>query len=353
MELPENTKYRARAGGANGDFFIPDLCGPRAVLLLVLLSELVVMTYVLAKSGLPDFDWGLLAISSLSVQWVALGSAMLLCVLRHRFSLLSVPMATVASLVVVLAVTALVSYSGSFWLSAYEGRETGGWWLLRNLLLAFVLASVALRYFYLQQQLRLQEKLELQSRLDSLRARIRPHFLFNSLNSIASLIHSRPQVAEGAVEDLAELFRASLKEARGEMTVADELRLCELYLGIEKLRFGERLQVDWHIGEGVGEAMMPSLLLQPLVENAVYHGVAGLPAGGRVAIELQLRGRRVTAAIENPVAESAVEVSGNRMALDNIEQRLRALFGTAAELRVTARPGHFRVELEYDPEQRL
>ena len=155
---------------------------------------------------------------------------------------------------------------------------------MRNLLVAVVLAGIVLRYFYLQQQLRLQEQLELQARLDSLRSRIRPHFLFNTLNSIASLIMSRPAAAEQAVEDLAELFRVSLQESHRTTTVADELRLCELYLGIEQLRLGDRLQVQWQVQVEAREQPMPSLLLQPLVENAIYHGLFPAAAGGIIRI---------------------------------------------------------------------
>lgn len=352
MGPPDNDNRRL-GEAATGDFFIPDLCSARPVFMLVLLSELVVLAYVLAASGLPRFAWGLFATGSLMTQWVVLGSATVLCLSRHRFSRLSLPMATTASLAVVLSITALVSIAGIAWLPRLDDDAPGGWWLLRNLLLAFILAGITLRYFYLQQQLRLQEKLELQARLDSLRARIRPHFLFNTLNSIASLINSRPEVAEQAVEDLAELFRASLKEAGGDTSVADELRLCELYLEIEKLRLGERLQVDFQVEQGVEDAVMPSLLLQPLVENAVYHGVARLPAGGCIRIELARRGGRVRVLVENPVSAAADEHAGNRMALENVSLRLRAIFGSDANIGAQREDGRFRVALDYNPEHRL
>jgi two-component system sensor histidine kinase AlgZ len=214
-------------------------------------------------------------------------------------------------------------------------------------MVALVLTGILLRYFYLQQQLRLQEKLELLARLESLRARIRPHFLFNTLNSIASLIMSRPDAAEQAVEDLSELFRASLKEGQFPTTVADELRLCELYLGIEQLRLGERLKIDWQVDNGVRGESMPSVLLQPLVENAVYHGIARIPEGGTISVVVRREGEQLRISVENPLPESAETVEGNHMALANVGQRLQALYGSGASLVTTPGNGQFRVELSY------
>ncbi len=350
---PARIEQQQGARQPTGDYFIPDLCGPRPVLLMVLLSELLVLVFTLAHSSLLRFDWNLLAFSSLLVQWVVLVSALFLCASRAYLNRLSLPLASAASFLVVALVTTgvgLLSRELFPWLFATEGRWM---WLLRNLLVAGVLAGIVLRYFYMQQQLRLREQLESRARLDSLRARIRPHFLFNTLNSIASLIMSRPEAAEQAVEDLAELFRASLKESQADTCVADELRLCELYLGIEQLRLGERLEVEWQVAPDVGAAPMPSLLLQPLVENAVYHGVAQIPAGGRILVAVRREGERVCAVVENPVPGSGASAGGHRIGLDNVAQRLQAIYGGDAGLNVLPGPGFFRVELAYDPGQRL
>lgn len=333
--------------GTAGDFFIPDLCAPRSVFFMVLLVELMAIVYVLAVSSLPRFNWDLLASCSLFMQWVVLLSAALLCQLRRPMSRLSLPGATAASLLLVLAVTALSSYLALLLYPQFARTAQGGWWLLRNLLVAAVLTGILLRYFFLLQQLRLQEKLELQSRLDSLRSRIRPHFLFNTLNSIASLIMSRPQAAEQAVEDLAELFRVSLQETRRPTTVADELRLCELYLGIEELRLGERLRVDWQIDEATRDQPMLSLIMQPLIENAVYHGIAALPQGGTIAVKLALRDAALQLTVTNPVPAEPPPIEGHHMALANIEQRLQAVYGSAGQLQTARRDVHFRVELSY------
>ncbi len=356
-----------------GEFFIPDLCAAQPVLIMVLLAELLVFVHTLASSALPRFDWELLATSSLFVLWIVLLSAALLCWMRRVFSRAGLVPATAGSLLLVLGVTALSSQAVLLLYPQLTRGIDPPWWMMRNLLVAAVLSGIVLRNFYLQHQLRMREKLELQARLDSLRARMRPHFLFNTMNSIASLIMSRPRDAEQAVEDLSELFRASLQETRRPTTVADELHLCELYLGIEQLRLGDRLQVAWDIEESVRGQPMPSLVLQPLVENAVYHGISRLPDGGTVALAVRLEGGTVRALVENPVPGRVEQASGHHMALENIQQRLQALYGPEGRLhagrihagrihpgRIHAgriHAGHsgdlFRVELQYPAGQPL
>jgi two-component system sensor histidine kinase AlgZ len=330
-------------------FFIPDLCAPRPVFVMILLAQLMVIVYVLASSALPRFNWDLLGTCSLFVQWVVLLSAALLCQSRLLFSRLSLPVATTGSLLLVMAVTAISSYVALYLYPQIHRATDENWWVLRNLLVAFVLSGIMLRYFFLQQQLRLQEQLELLARLDSLRSRIRPHFLFNTLNSIASLIMSRPEAAEQAVEDLSELFRVSLQESQRATTVADELRLCELYLGIEQLRLGNRLQVQWQVQDEARQQPMPSLLLQPLVENAIYHGLSLLPAGGIIRIVVKFERGEIQVSVDNPIPAVARSQRGHHMALENIELRLQALYGSAAGLRVQPGDEHFNVTLHYVP----
>lgn len=351
MQPAPTDRERDPASPELGEFFIPDLCGPRPVFVMVLLAQLLVLVYTLASSDLPLFNWDLLASCSLFVQWVVLVSALLLCQSRKPLSRFSLPLSTAVSLSLIILVTAATSLIALDLFPRLAGATDKAWWTLRNLLVALVIGGIVLRYFYLQHQLRMQEKLELEARLDSLRARIRPHFLFNTLNSIASLIISRPDSAEQAVEDLAELFRASLKESHGETTVADEVRLCELYLGIEQLRLQERLQVDWQVASDVLEEPMPSLILQPLVENAVYHGISRLPEGGCIVVSVSKQGDAIKAVLENPVPPGAGKTVGHHMALANVQQRLQVTYGSSADLQVVPRDGVFKVELSYSPER--
>lgn len=334
-------------GRPDAEFFIPDLCTPRATLLLVLLTQLMVLVYTLAGSSLRHFDWNLLATTSLFAQWVVLMSALLLCRLRAPLSVLGLRRASAAAIALITAVTLLTSSAVMWAFPQLPARQDGLWWALRNGLIAAVLSGMVLRYFFLRQELRVREQSELQARLDSLRARIRPHFLFNTLNSIASLIALRPQAAEQAVEDLSELFRASLQESQLQTSVADELRLCELYLEIERLRLGERLCVEWSVPEALRPLPMPSLTLQPLVENAVYHGIALLPEGGTVSVALAQENGCLRAVVENPLPGQASRSSGHRLALANIEQRLQALFGERGSLRCERLDGIYRAELRF------
>jgi two-component system, LytTR family, sensor histidine kinase AlgZ len=336
---------------ATGEFLIPDLCSPRAVFVMVLLAELMVLVYALASSSLPRFNWDLLAKCSLFVQWVVLLSAALLCPLRPIYSHLSLNMASIASLTLVMTVAGLSSVVAMQLYPQLDYQTQSGWWVLRNVLVAMVLAGIALRYFYLQQQLKLREQTELQARLDSLRARIRPHFLFNTMNSIASLISIRPDAAEQAVEDLSELFRSSLQETNQPTTVADELRLCELYLGIEQLRLGDRLRVDWQIDEAVLDQTMPGLMLQPLVENAVYHGIAQLPDGGEICVQLEQREGKMQLCVTNPAPSHSRHTEGSHIALTNIQQRLFGLFGGDAGVTIDKGSDFFRIQLYYPLEE--
>lgn len=329
------------------EFFIPDLCAPQPTLFLILLMELLVLVYVLASSPLNQFNWDLFATGSLLAQWQLLFSAWLICRCRRWLGQLSLPTATLASLALVTLTTVLSGGFVQIYLAEALGVSASPLWILRNILIANVLAAMLLRYFYLQQQIRLREQWALQAKLDSLQARIRPHFLFNTLNSIASLIASRPERAEQAVEDLAELFRANLKEADEQTSVEDEVRLTRLYLDIESLRLGERLEVNWDIDDEALGAPMPSLTIQPLAENAVYHGISRLPSGGRIQIRIKLDGQTLVIRLDNPLPPGESEAMGNQMALANVEQRLQALYGAQASVSTIRAERRFRVELRY------
>lgn len=347
MQPSARRETQGQSSGVSGEFFIPDLCAPRPVLFMVILTELMVMVYVLISSSLPRFDWDLLATCSLFVQWVVLLSAAGLCQFRSIFSRLDLQWATTGSLMLV----GLITLFSSLVMVKLYPQLVGGihtpWLLLRNTLVALVLAGIVLRYFYLQQQLQLREKMELQARLDSLRARIRPHFLFNTMNSIASLISTRPEAAEQAVEDLSELFRSSLQTSHRSTTVTDELRLCELYLGIEALRLGDRLRVNWQVEDGLNNELMPSLILQPLLENAVYHGISRLPKGGVIGVVVGRSGDQIRISVDNPIPDRPVQADGLHMAMTNIEERLMGLYGPRASLEVRQQDGNYRVDLSY------
>ncbi len=346
--------------------FLPNLCNAQSVLLMVLAAELISILLSLNSSMLPIFDWDLLALYSFQIQWICLLSGAIICRLRPWLRRWTPVRAGLAAYGTVLLTTLLLSVVGQIALQLLNpGRLPGthlfinGWRLLENLITAAILAGIALRYLYLQQALRNQQQAELQARIQALQSRIRPHFLFNSMNSIASLIGSDPDTAERVIEDLAELFRASLAEP-ALIPLERELTLCRRYLEIEQLRMGKRLTVDWQIATLDPRIKIPSLMLQPLVENAIFHGIEPMPKGGTVTIKISQAKNQLMVAITNPypLGKKVTTPTGNnsdaneqrhnpneqrhnRMALDNIRHRLRVHYGDGARLSSSAENGLF------------
>ena len=185
-----------------------------------------------------------------------------------------------------------------------------------------------------------------EARLQALQARIRPHFLFNSLNMVLSLVRRDPQRAERALEDLSDLFRTLMSEPRQFVRLAEEIELLQRYAALEQLRLGERLQITWELDTAPTDALLPPLVLQPLLENAVHHGVEPGTGPGVVLVRIERRGDRVFARIENPYVEEQQRRAGNRMALDNIRERLLLFFDAEARIRTSAADSRYRVEIE-------
>lgn len=337
--------------------FLPDLCAAQAVLLLVLVAELLAMLLAMVNRGLAALSWEAVALYSFQVQWIVLVSAVLLCRLQGPLNRWPAVRAGAVSYGLVLAVTLVFSLLAQWLMKAFIGQPLALdlWQLGENLLTAAILAGIGLRYLYLQQQLRNQQQAELQARIQALQSRIRPHFLFNSLNSIASLIVTAPDRAERAVEDLSALFRASLAEP-SLIPLERELELCREYLAMEQLRLGERLQVEWRVADVPPSVEIPALLLQPLLENAVFHGIEPLPEGGIIQIQIACSGSQLAIRIENPIPvtpehrapERARE--HNRMAMNNIRHRLQAHFGASARLSATTDGAKFRLVITYPME---
>ncbi|MCF7981810.1 MAG: sensor histidine kinase [Pseudomonadales bacterium] len=333
--------------------FLPDFCQGRTVFVLVLVAELFVLTMVLASSGIKAFSWDYLALVSLFVQWVALLSAMLLCVLRHRLGRLSLPRTVTIVYLLILCVTAIATIVAD-WVMAganfYDlNLQVDGYGLMRNLMISAIMTGMVLRYLYVQANLRRQERAELQARVQALQSRIRPHFLFNSMNIIASLIETHPDTAERVVEDLSELFRASLAGADSPVRLSREIELCKRYIGIEQLRLGERLQVNWRVESYPPSATIPLLTLQPLIENAIYHGIQPQPEGGQIGILIQHSAGLIQITVSNPCRHDADsdKEAGNHIALDNIRARMRAVYGVKARLTTHLSKDIFVTQLSY------
>jgi two-component system, LytTR family, sensor histidine kinase AlgZ len=347
MNKPEGGSV-LHAGLLPHGFLVPDLCAPRSVLFLLLVGALLALTLVLFDSGLAAFDWVVLGRASVFILWNMLAGAASLCLLRARIARLPLAAGAALSFSLLLAICGVSSWGSQQLLHLFlqQGKGFDPVQFQRDLLIAALLGGAALRYFHLQGQLLRQQRAELSARIESLQARIRPHFLFNSMNIIASLIAVDPEQAERAVEDLSELFRASLREGRNTVPIGEELDLCRRYLRLEQLRLGERLRVEQHVARLPGTVRLPSLSIQPLLENAVYHGVQPLPEGGCIVLGVRLEGRDLLVEIVNPVAPGEHQPGqGAGMALANIRDRLAAIYGDAASLVTRAEAGRFRAEL--------
>ena len=217
--------------------------------------------------------------------------------------------------------------------------------LVRTLVLAA--ATTALVLAYLRLHTRAHSPALAEARLQALQARIRPHFLFNSLNAVLALIRSDPRRAERTLEDLAELFRALMSDGRNLVRLADEIALIERYAAIEQLRLGERLRMSWDLDQAPVDAALPALVLQPLLENAIYHGVEPGTGIGDVLVRIERRDDRVQVLIENPWCEPASGArAGNHMALDNIRERLMLFFDDEARLESSVERGRYRVQID-------
>lgn len=347
----------------HSSFHLPDFCAGGTTLAVVLIVELVALTLTTARQPFHNNFWIDLASTSLFLLWQGLISAAVLCRARPHLNKLPTSRAYALALSLLL-VAALLVAEAVYQLGDRFGLGMGGLsdvfpnnhgqFLLRTFAITFIVSCVTLRYFHVSAEWRHSVELEAQSRIRALQARIRPHFLFNSMNTIASLTRSDPERAEEAVEDLADLFRANLSEARSWIPLKEELEIARIYQRIEQLRLGERLKVKWQITELPMRALVPSLLVQPLLENAVYHGIEPLPQGGSIVIAGNFDGERIELSVSNPVPtdEMILKRNGHGIALDNIQQRLELAWPGKAQVELQEEAGQYRVVLRFPYQER-
>lgn len=288
---------------ANDNGFLPDFCDVRVIFMLVLLIEILAIVLAMASFININVFWDQLAFYSLLMQWIGLLNAAVLCNARTWLNKQSTTIVTTVTFTIMMLVSFLVCFTTSQ-LNTYFNTDTfaplSDYFLLRSAIMSAVIYAVLLRYFFIQQQWKIILQSSARAEIQALRARIRPHFLFNSMNTIASLISFQPDKAEKAVEDLSDLFRASLIE-KNSNTLDDELSLINSYLDIETLRLGDRLKIHWNIDNNAKDTEIPALILQPLVENAIYHGIEPLSEGGEITISAVLADDTLSISVKNPV----------------------------------------------------
>ena len=330
--------------------FLPNFCDVNVLFMLILLVELLALILTLASSDMNEF-WVRLSFFSIFTQWLALTNAGLLCLWRDKLNRLSLIHNGLISFSIMMTVTLLFSllviYLGQY-VGLYNAQELqwSRYYLLRNLGVSAVIYAVVLRYLYIHYQWEHQIKAEGMAQLQALKARIRPHFLFNSMNTIASLISISPEKAEKAVEDLSDLFRASLKE-KTVHSLHEEIELTRSYLAIEQPRLGNRLRADWLLDVDNEELQIPALSLQPLVENAIYHGIEPLADGGNIKISTQIDNNLLCLSVSNPLGpdKGPQHSRSNKMAQDNIRQRLSLMYGDRAKIETEEQQNNYRARL--------
>jgi two-component system sensor histidine kinase AlgZ len=311
---------------------------------LALRALLAVNGAVLIGVGVAAASWSQALLASGPALAVALPATLLwlmaVCLLRRRLAALKPPL-RIAALMALGAALALATA----WPVAAIGllEMTPG----RDLALALAGAALALPLaLWLQSRERARRPADASARLAELQSRIRPHFLFNTLNTAIALVRSDPARAEGVLEDLAELFRVALAdEGRSAVTLAEEIELARRYLAIEALRFGERLQVQWQLDPAADGARLPPLALQPLLENAVRHGIEPAEHGGTVRVRTRVQLGRAEVIVDNTVPEGAAANPGHGLALANVRERLRLLHDLDAQFDAGAREGRWRVRI--------
>ncbi|MBS0288974.1 MAG: histidine kinase [Proteobacteria bacterium] len=334
------------------NFFLPNFCAVKSVFILSIGAQLIAFMLILATGDILSESWDELGLLSVYVQWIALASAGVLCMSRHWLAKLSLPFAAIAAYLLIVLTTGIIAACAQYLLLKVNYQwgstpETIGQFVTRCVSISAILALVALRYFYIQQQWKQRIELESQARVEALQSRIRPHFLFNSMNIIASLIQANPLKAEQAVEDLSEIFRATLRDTGSMVPLSEEWVLCRNYLRIEGLRLGDRLTIDADLTAVPEDAAIPMLTLQPLMENAIYHGIQALESGGTIRVEGTMLENMICIRLSNPVPPPSQRRAsqGNQIAMANIGHRLNLLFGSHAKLKVNAMPQEYEVTL--------
>jgi two-component system sensor histidine kinase AlgZ len=326
---------------------LPDFCRAPELFALFVVGALTVTVMWLARDGLRD--WSVYSVSMLFVIWLSLLISVTLCKTRPLLQRLPGHLPYVAAwlliVLLVLAASAVVRWLEGAWQMQLTTRSMLGF-VRDNVLIAALLGAAMLRYFYVLAQWQARLAAVSRAQVEALQARIRPHFLFNSMNTVAALIRLDPAAAERTVEDLSELFRAALgQHAHADGTLGEELALVERYLAIEQLRLGERLHVLRELDDLPADFPLPRLLLQPLVENAVRHGIQPLREGGQVV----LRGRReaggVCIEIINPLPATPA-AHGNGHGLDSVRQRVAYRYGPRARVQAGVDGDRFVVLLQ-------
>ena len=332
--------------------YLPDFCAAGTLLIVLLIAELVAIVLTLAAWDTPGQFLVELSETSMFVLFATILGSALMCQFKDRLEGAGKTRAFVISFVILLAMCLLLAEVAWRVTRAFGSNmiieESHGTFLARTFTIGAIVIALGMRYLYVSSEWRRSIVLEAQARISALQALIRPHFLFNSMNTIASLTRTDPRQAEEAVEDLSDLLRANLGGSKDRTSLKQELEIAAIYQRIEKLRLGDRLKVRWDVGDLPMRALIPSLTVQPLLENAIYHGIELLPDGGEVVGSGRRDGKTLEITMSNPVATgSKRSKGGNKMALSNIRQRFELAYGSRANVDVDDSGDNYTVSLRF------
>jgi two-component system sensor histidine kinase AlgZ len=318
---------------AQRSVYPPSFCRWQLLLTVVLVTQ--VSVFLIMADSLSEFTLVRLGVVTIYAQALALVTALGLCVSRVWLARMASRTAWLGSWFVGILVALAFSYSAGVVGTVLEigpGRDGFSTFLLQSVLSVALVSTALLRYLFIRAQWRAQLLAQSEARVQALQARIRPHFLFNSLNTIASLIPDDPVAAERATEDLADIFRGSMRKADSLIILSEELDLAWKYLQMEQQRLGSRLKVKWQVSELPRGAMILPLTLQPLLENAVAHGIQPRVEGGELRVYGRAEKDNIVITISNPAGAGRPIAEGHGMALENIRERLELAFGPSASL---------------------
>lgn len=314
---------------------------PTVLMSVMLGGEALAAILALAPNGGGErlVHFGL---ASLGVQWVVLSTLCALFLLRRWLAAL--PPLRLAWLCLALFLTMSVLVASAAWSVLEASGNTEGTprapFVLRMLAMAVVVGLIGLltyQNYWRSRQLAVRAK---QLELEALQARIRPHFLFNTLNTGAALVHARPDEAERVLLDLADLFRSALRGPEL-IPLAEELALTRRYLEIEALRFGPRLQLSWQVPDALPNVRVPSLSIQPLAENAIRHGIERLPQSGRLEIDVDVTDSGITVTVANDLPASPGDSRGHAVGLASARERVLAMTGQRGRIDANIEDGRF------------
>ncbi len=316
---------------------LPNFRNLGILLRILLIVNLAAFAAAVVKSATLRGIWNELLEISAVVEPLLILSLIALMALNGVLSRLPYYLGITGVIALELALSALLYVAGRPLLAA-ELAPLERYWLL-----VFIVTVMLLVYFDLRGRA-LSPALS-EARLQALQARIRPHFLFNSINAVLSLIRQDPKRAEVALEDMSDLFRVLMADNRELTPLAREVELCRQYLDLEQLRLGERLKVEWHIDKMPRDALVPPLVLQPLLENAVYHGIEPRSEPGVISIDIYAVREQVHAVLRNPYRHDGSHHAGNKMALGNIRERLQLHFDAEASLATKVSDDAYQVHI--------